>query len=217
MIYVYGFVAGRAPRARPRGLRGEPVRFVRCGPVQAVVGDVARAPALSARALRGHDRTVRRLAAAAPALVPAAFGNVLADEAALRAAVAPRGRSLALAARRARGCRQMSLRFFGRSPRKAPRAASGTEYLQRRADHARLRDVPGAAALLARLAPLVRAERIERPRGGRGPGLVASVHHLVPEDALGRYRRVLRGGSGAGMVVTASGPSPAYAFGDDQP
>ena len=188
----------RSAGALPSGLGGEPLRLVACDGILAAVGDVA------VRARRGrrprseaHDAAVRRLAAAASALLPARFGSVADDDGqlcdalrdrvpALREALQRRARvrsddAALLAAGRGGGAR--------RRRRVAAEAGPGTRYLAaRRAAAGDPRALPEVRAVLDALAPFVRGERRERHER---PPLLASVYHLVPRDGLDAYRAAL--------------------------
>ncbi len=88
----------------------------------------------------------------------------------------------------------------------------GTHYLRERrraADQAR--SLPEIAALRAALAPLLRAERIERHTAGR---LLATAYDLVPRADASRYAALVQeAASRPGPVRLAlSGPWPPYAF-----
>jgi gas vesicle protein GvpL/GvpF len=218
-LYLYAVVRTGSRRPSSRGLLGERLRCVACGPVAAVVGEVETMPALSARHLRAHDRVVRRLARSAPALLPARFGSLAADEAALRAGLAPRAPGLRRALEEVRGAEQMTLRISGlrAAPRPsrsgARREGSGTEYLVAR--HARRtawRRLPGLNRLLAGLRPLVRGQRIEAAESS----LVVSVYHLIRRGTAGQYRAAVRRARplAPALRLACSGPWPAYAFAD---
>jgi hypothetical protein len=219
-LYLYALLAEAPAGAPPAGLAGEPVRFVSCHGVVAAVGDVAAAPSLDASALRAHDEAVRRLAAAASALLPARFGSLAPDEDHLRDALQARVPALKAALETVRGCDQMTLRFSSTestvaAPASVPAGAGpGTQYLAgRRAALGDARRRPEVARILDALAPLVRAERLEPHQT---PPLLASAFHLVRRDALDAYRATLASVSGeAGVRVTASGPWPPYAFAGD--
>lgn len=223
-LYLYALLAEPPAGALPAGLTGEPLRLVACEGVLAAVGEVASAPALEAESLRAHDAAVRRLAAAAAALLPARFGSVTDDERQLREALSPRASALREALRAVHGCDQMTLRFargddtrpaVGAERPEAPVGAGpGTRYLAaRRANAGDPRNLPGVARVLDALAPFVRAERWERHER---PPLIASVYHLVPRDAVDAYRAALEGAArDAPVRVTSSGPWPPYAFAPD--
>ncbi len=207
------------------GLAGEALAVVRSGAVAAVIGHMAQAPEPAADTLRAHDDVVRRLAARCRAVLPARFGSLAPDEAALRAALADRAAEYAASLERVRDREQMTVRIFAATGAgtEAARAAEGTSggipasagpgarYLAARAQEAGASGIPGLQALLDRLAPVVAAQIIERHDAAP---LVASVYHLVERDSGPRYRDALRAAAEAApeLRVAASGPWPPYAF-----
>jgi Gas vesicle synthesis protein GvpL/GvpF len=220
-LRLYAVVRAGAAAPAERGASGEPLRLVACSGVAAVVGKPADF-SLSAEALQRHDDTVRRLALAIDPLLPARFGETAPDEAALVRALAPRAAELAEALARVAGCVQMTLRVFGESaelPASAqpealdePLAGPGTRYLlQRRLEAERARSLPEIAELRAALAPLLRAERVERHAAGR---LLATAYDLVARGDAPRYAELVRSAAARtdGPRVALSGPWPPYAF-----
>ncbi len=217
------------------GLAGEALAVHRLGDLAVVAGEVAAAPAPSAAALAAHDAVVRRLAAIAPAVLPCRFGQLVADRAALDAALTPRLAELRAAVSRVAGCVQMTLRIFAgaadeiggetaaepitEQEENPPTAGGpGRRYLEARrtaersAGRAAL-DLPAVAALRAALLPLVKEEMLEP----HGPGrLLLSVHDLVPATSAAEYRTRVesaRRRTTTGPRVAVSGPWPPYAFG----
>jgi len=214
IFYVYA-VTDRAARGplRVRGLAREPLRFVRCGPVTAVVGECAARPPIDERHLRAHAAAVRRLGRVLDPLLPARYGGVVRDRCALVDALAPRGRALRRALREVRGREQMTLRFPGAAP--PPRApaggargpGAGTRHLEALRAH-RAAVPPELEALRPSLARLVRGERIEP----------ASVHHLIERGAGKAYAAAVARALGprrAGHVLVF-GPSPCWAFAPEE-
>lgn len=223
MLYVYALLAEPPGRPPGRGLRGERLGVVDVEGLWAVAGTMPTAPSPSVSALRRHDAVVRRLARATDAVLPVRFGTVLAGRAALARALAGRGPTLRRALRLVRGREQMTLRVFGvvaPAPRRegtVPDGRPGTRYLAARlATAVHRRTVPELDAVRRGLAPLVRAERVERHDA---PPLVATVYHLVDRGRSAEYlARLDRAAPRAHPVrVQASGPWPAYAFGPEPP
>ena len=222
-LYVYALVAAAPPpEALGAGLAGEPIRVVPCEGVLAAVGEMEGPPELAAPALRAHDATVRRIAAATAALLPARFGSMARDDEELREALRPRATALRDALEMVRGCEQMTLRFAaaeGADPAVlAPRGAlpevggPGTRYLASRRAEEEPRAIPEIARVLEAAAPLVRGQRLETHHR---PPLLASAYHLVARGDLEPYRgRVAAAAAGEPRLrVLVSGPWPAYAFG----
>jgi hypothetical protein len=222
-LYLYGLVKAPPSGSLGAGLAGEPLGLFSVGGLHAVIGEVAARPAVTPATLSFHDEVVRRLSSLAPALLPARFGECLADERALSEALLPQADRFASALALVEGCVQMTLRVFGEpedSVEAAPvpeatepeaGAGPGARYLaaRRRAGFAGL---PELFALRQDLRPLLRAERIERPRvAGR---LLATAHDLVRREDASDYRRTVEAAAEglAGRKLVVSGPWPAYAF-----
>ena len=198
LLSVYGL--SDAPPATPgAGALGEPVRAQKVGPLVALVGEIDEAPAMSADALRAHDAAVRRIAGACEAFLPARFGSVAENLAALEG----REESLLEALALVRGREQMTLRVYGCSP--PPARSSGTAYLESLRDVHTVRELD---PLREALREIVRAERVE---AHRTEGLRASVYHLVDRGAAPAYLRAVQSVS-LPVKVAPSGPWPAWSF-----
>ena len=220
-VYLYAIMGGRPTSECGNGVCAEPLRLVVVGDLVALVGDVPATPEITAMTLRTQDAVLRRLAAEVDALLPARFGTLLHDDAALAEALARRRAPLAEALGRVAGCEQMTVRVWGDASERAPGAPGeagggpGTRYLtDRRRAHAAAHSVPELEPLRQRLGDLVRAERVERHDR---PPLLATVQHLVPRGAGGRYVAVVddcRGGLRP-CRVSVTGPWLPYAFGED--
>jgi hypothetical protein len=184
------------------------------GRLVVAAGDLATAPAPSPAALRGHDATVRRLAATTAAVLPVRFGTLVADAGELGRCVRPRARELRAALALVAGREQMTLRVYGAPAvvaglrRASGSGGRGTRYLERQA---RAAAVPELDPVRPALAGLVRAERAAR---GGPPPLLACVYHLVDRGQGPAYRAALRGATRrlVGVRVRASGPWVPYAF-----
>jgi hypothetical protein len=219
-VYVYALLDARPSGALPSGLQGERLRTVQRAGVVAVVGDVPAGPEVEAAALRAHDATAVAVAEGAAAVLPARFGAVLDDEAALARFLDDHEGPLREALQLVRGCRQMTLRLSsaaGRAPARPPdppaaevAAGPGKAYLEARAAREPHNDAR-VRAVVAPLEGLVRATRVE---GHDHPPLVASVYHLVPIDRLDDYRAALAAATqrSPGVHVSLSGPWLPYAF-----
>jgi hypothetical protein len=219
-VYLYA-ILGAQPASCGNGVCAEPLRLVVSGDLVAVVGDLPDTPELTAMTLRAQDGVLRRLAAAVDAVLPARFGTLLADDAAVTEALARRRGPLAQALGRVAGCEQMTVRVWGDGVATAPAAESatgggpGTRYLaQRRQAQEQAQRVPELEPLRRRLGELVRAERVERHDR---PPLLATVQHLVPRGAGGRYVAVVDDARDAlrPWRVSVTGPWLPYAFGED--
>jgi hypothetical protein len=236
---VYALTSrSRRPRGpiRATGLRGERLRQVRVGSVDAIVGTLPRPPRPTRDALRRYDRVIRELAAQHPSLLPVRFGMCVAALGELELAFRARGDRLRAALRLVRGRVQMTLRLFGVVPgsdrgRTGVRSGSdrgqsgvrsgsdreyeatqgsgmsGAQYLRTRVAETA---IPAFDPLRAAVRRWVKAERVERHDRGR---LIASVYHLIPRASADRYRRAVeRAAAGADVTMIVSGPWPPYAF-----
>jgi len=216
-LYLYALVDEAPSGPLGEGIAGEALRLVSCGGIAAIVGDQAERLQPDRGTIEGQDAVVRRLAAHFGALLPARFGECLADEAGLRERLEPRTRELAEALALVRGCVQMTLRVFGEPASEAvakPVAGGGpgAHYLAaRQREQERARSLPEIDPLRDVLKPLLRAERIERHAAGI---LLGTAYHLVRREEAGAYLAVLEGLGGriGGRRVAASGPWPPYAF-----
>src|SRR5437762_11838711 len=134
-VYLYAVMGGRPRSACGSGICAEPLRLVAVGDFVALVGDVPGTPEISAMTLRAQDAVLRRLAAEVDAVLPARFGTLLHDDAALSDALARRRVPLAEALGRVAGCEQMTVRVWGDGAAPAPAAGGesgggpGTRYL----------------------------------------------------------------------------------------
>ena len=215
-LYLYALLGTAPPPGRWRGLRGEPLRFVRVAGLVLAAGPMSRAPGPSLSTLRRHDAVVRRLAGAVPAVLPARFGALVTDRAALAELIGPQAATLRRALAQVAGREQMTLRLYGSARRGEVEATvplpagPGTRYLTSRSA-ATLRALPDLARLRRTLAGLVRAERIEP---SQTPPLLGSVYHLVDRGQRRAYQRALRRVTCqlADLRVVPSGPWTPYAF-----
>jgi hypothetical protein len=209
-VCVYALAARGARTSAVRGVGGEKLRAVAVGRFDVIVGDVKSRPRPTDANLLRYDRIVTRLWAQNRALLPARFGTVVPDSSDVGLTVEEQGDALRSRLAGVRGRAQMTILIL-LPPRPRTGAAhqspmSGADYL--RAVHA-ASDVPGIAPLRAALGRWVRGERVEKR------GDVASVYHLVPKSAVGRYRSAaVRAGREAGIRLRVLGPRPPYAFAD---
>lgn len=216
-LYIYAVLDEAPAAALGTGVLGEPLRAVSCGTLLAVAGEIGEAPAPSLTALREHDAVIRRLADAAPAVLPARFGSVVADDAALRALILPRAATLGERLAHVRGRAQMTLRAYGHAePTASASRTSGAAYLRdRRRTHDPRHALPALLPRLAALEPFVLDQRFE---AHGTPPLLATVHHLVDRVRVHAYLDAAAAAKdGIGLRVTVSGPWAPYAFAGELP
>jgi hypothetical protein len=218
-VYLYALLSATPACETGVGVCAERLRVVTVGGLVALVGDVGEVPEPTAVTLRAQDAVLRRLASVVDAVLPVRFGTLVADDAALTESLAPRQPHLARALGRVSGCEQMTVRVWGETVTVAPpvdvEGGPGTRYLTgRRHAQAWTRQVPELEPARRRLGELVRDERVERHDR---PPLLATVQHLIPRGAGGRYideidaaREALRP-----WRVSVTGPWLAYAFVED--
>jgi hypothetical protein len=213
-LWLYALVSGQAGRITTRGVTGEPLRAVRIGRIEAIVGRVSAIPRATEPSLRRYDRVMSALWRRMPALLPARFGTSARDLADLEAMVRGREQVMRGRLRAVRNRAQMTVRLVtqeddaGRtlSGPTAHTKQTGTQYLRSRQ---REYSVPAFRPLRAAVRRWIRDERIER-RGG-----VATIYHLIPRGAAERYQLTIQDTAReAGVRMVVSGPWPPYAFAD---
>lgn len=210
-LYLYAIVARRPRGALGTGMNGGALSIVRAGGAHVVV-ERATAPEPGARAVRAHDRIVKRIAALSPAVLPFRFGSVVAGATALRAMLEPVSTAIASALELVDGCVQYTLRVYGEASHEIQEPAKtegpGTRWLGVRLRARRVQEIAPVTEATAAFVRGSRAQRHDRPP------LVASVYHLVPRSETRAYRAALaRSARGLSHVrVKTSGPWPPYAF-----
>jgi len=229
IVCVYALITpSRLPR-RVKGVAGEPLRAMTVDGIVAVVGEVRRPPAASTRNLRRFASIIESIAGGASAILPARFGSTFTDVTELMLVLRSRRGSIRERLRAVRGRAQMTIRLVSESEsgdascasqsQVTPRArvrlehnpTQGTRYLQEQLAKMRTaREIPELAPVRAAVQRLVREERVERRRS------IATVHHLIPRAAAGRYgAAVARTAAENGVRLTVSGPWAPYAFAEN--
>lgn len=209
-VYVYALMDDRAGVRRIRGRR---IEIVDVAGFQVGIERRSRPPALSEAALRVQHEIVMRLGRRAAATMPVRFGTFVGEDE-LEAILRRRRGTLRAALDAVSGRAQMTLRFFGGTKPHVPRppaAQSGTAFLHARRAAARPPISPEARAIQRALRTLVRAERIDGPRGA----VALTMHHLVDCSSVALYRERLRSAAAQhpkGAALKVSGPFPPFAF-----
>ena len=218
-VAVYALTGNAGSRVAGRGLSGERLRVVRVGAVAAVVGDVARVPAPTEAKLRAYTTLLAGLATSHPSVLPVRFGTVMQDDDELETILRARQRTITSQLARVRRRVQMTVRIVTEGAGDRPQAdrgrgegqrvSSGSAYLASRAREYSASAIPGFAPLDRAVARWVRDARVERR------GTVATVYHLIPRAAAGRYAAAIDAAAAAeGVRLLVSGPWPPHAFGD---
>jgi hypothetical protein len=227
-LYVYALVAKAPTEGLGSGMNGEALRVVACGGLLAVVGDMAVPPAVTATALREHDRAIRRMTAVTDAVLPMRFGSMADGELELARRLEPAEAALAAALARVASREQMTVRVYERHARGQDSASGvvppgaadlgpGARYLlERRRTAAHDSHSAALDAVLAAPAAFVRGQRIE---SHGSPPLIASVHHLIERGQGEAYTAVVHAGTAdlIDAAVSVSGPWPPYAFASGEP
>jgi hypothetical protein len=155
-----------------------------------------------------HATVVEAVAKTNDGVLPARFGGMHADEAALREAVVARG-ELQSTLERVRGCVELGLRVLAEAP-SLPAATSGASYMRARLDQRRT---------LERLAdeihrPLAQLARDATVTVASTPRLLLTAAYLVERDRIEAVERELAGlqSQHPDLTVVLTGPWPPYTF-----
>ena len=214
----------------PAGLVGvddTPVRAIDLDGIGAWVSDVTGTTMVASPArARGHDRVVRS-ALDRETPLPARFGQVVADVAALIAMVGSRRAALESALDAVAGTVEMTVRVLlpsvdegaPASPHLQPerRSISGRDYLERAAaKQQRERNVLAMGRIVrervsSAVQELVRAEAFSGAQAGSG---MATLSHLVPRENVEVYRSTLLQlrDKEPTLAIMVSGPWAPYSF-----
>jgi Gas vesicle synthesis protein GvpL/GvpF len=206
VIYAYAVCehAAADPPPRRRGLGGATLRLARADGLAALYSrHRTLRPRPSPEAMWAHERAVEALMERG-AVLPMRFGTVLADEAALTAALADRREALAAGLSRVRGRVEVGLRVLPDRPARS--AGSGRAYLLERMDEHR-----AARELHAALAAHARESAVRTP--APPPALLAAAYLVERADAAAFHDRVHELAAGfPGVRAVCTGPWPPYSF-----
>ena len=208
MLYVYAFVSAPASAPEISGIDGAELRSLALDGLEAIISEHDGTVDVSDEAVLAHARGVDAVAAANDAVLPARFGSLHADEAALAEAVASRpGLRDSLA--HVRGCVELGLRVFGEAAAPAP-APSGADYMRSRLEQRRE---------LERLSnelhePLARLSRDSEVNVGATPRLLLTGAYLVERDQVDAFRAELATlqARHPDLGAVCTGPWPPYSF-----
>jgi Gas vesicle synthesis protein GvpL/GvpF len=208
VLYVYAFVPVPASVPDVPGIGEAELRAHRLDGLEAIVSEHNRTVEVSDDSVLAHARVVEAVAAANDAVLPARFGGMHADGAALHEAVDSRP-ELQASLERVRGCVELGLRVFAEA---APAASgsSGADYMRARLEQRRK---------LERLSnelhePLARLSRDSEVNVGATPRLLLTGAYLVEREQVESFRAELaklqKRHPELGVVCT--GPWPPYSF-----
>ena len=220
--YLYCVLPADAPDPAITGIDGQALRAIRAEGVCVWVGDVNGTPQPGLDRIRQHDQVVRAAMAKGFTPVPIRFGQVPANDDALRAHLA--GRDYRQDLERIAGCVEFGIRIVdpdvvdpdSAPPAEVPAAGSGAAYLRMLAarmhalEQTRARALEAARELDRQLGPLVRESRVaptDRPPG-------AGVAHLVQTPSADTYAARAHELSHARppLRIVVTGPWPPYSF-----
>lgn len=216
---IYAYCLGTAAHPEPPvldGVEGAPVRLDRAAGFGIWVSDLPRAPAPSLEAVRAHNAVVEAATETMTPL-PFRFGQWFESHDAFVRSIDERREQLGRSLDHVADALEYGVRVLDpQHQAEPPDRTSGTAYLetlatrarQDESDRARGREV--AAALRARLGPLVRDERVRLV----GAGTLASIAHLVARHDTGEYGRSIRRypSERPELRFLFTGPWPPYGF-----
>jgi Gas vesicle synthesis protein GvpL/GvpF len=208
VIHVYGFVPAPPPLLQVEGLGGAQIETHASGPVATLLSRHPDGPPATEEAVLRHAQVVDEALRAAGTVLPARFGTVYPDEAALARAVAPRADSLVRRLASVRGCVELGVRVLSSELGEDDSVESGLEYMRSRLrqteDRRRL-----AAEVHGALDELSRESTHRIPNSGN---VVFVASYLVPGEARQLFERRVDelGRDRAALVCT--GPWPPYSF-----
>ena len=234
MIYVYA-ITGESPSPQTlggaAGVFDAPLESRTVGRVAAVYSEVHRVPRPTRETAWRHEKVVERVMAAHPVL-PARFGTVFRDLAALDDVLARNDDVLAAGLNRVRGCVELGVRVAwdadaaaaaeaaagpGDPPHGAEEMGPGRAYLAARMEQERgRRRIEAQAAALAE-----NLNRLFFPCAKDGvvrvlpmPQFVMAAAYLVPRERVAEFRSRVReaGTAFQALRLLCTGPWPPYHF-----
>jgi hypothetical protein len=210
MIYVYAVLPSDSDVPPLRGLDDAAVQGRPAGGLAVAVSLHEAEPPATQEALLRHAEVVDALAETGAAVLPARFGLVYREDAALEAGVADQSAELSAALERVRGCAEVGLRVLGPEPDASAAPQGGGEYLR-----ARLRETTARERLAAQLHDaLARHARDSTVNAPAGERLLLSAAYLVPRDGVDDFRGhvVELERAHPDLALVCTGPWPPYSF-----
>lgn len=229
-IYLYCVLRGtREPPSALLGIDGAPVRALDLSGLGAWVSDTDGTTVVPSPArAKEHDRVVRA-ALERETPLPARFGQVVAGEQELIAAVSERRSALEAALEKVHGAVEMTVRMLIPTVPSAPipevpvtfgGTGSGRRYLEGLAAlRGEERNLLAKAGILrdrvnAAVGDLIRAQSFAAAVAGSG---LATLSHLVPRESIEAYRSALQSlrEQDPALPIMVSGPWAPYSFTED--
>ncbi len=215
-LLVYAIAEASDGTVSGAGLEEQPLRRVTESPLAAIVSDHhGPAPEPTAAGLGAYERIVRGLMEGR-AILPAQFGSVLADEAAVQALLRERRDDLVARLQGVRGAVEIGLRASwrdGRGPSEIlPR--SGSSYLR---DRLELRQ--NARRVASQLDPLAALARSSRRALAPRPDLPVLDAYLVDRGRVGEFVALVEQLDDRldDVELVCTGPWPPYSFAQGAP
>lgn len=218
-LLVYGIVEADTSERSGVGLDDQPLRDVAEGSLVAVVSEHHGADLKpTSAAVTAYERTVRLLMERG-AILPARFGSVLDDEAAVRELLHRRRKDLLTRLRRVRGAVEIGLRAIwrdGARPRSDGDASqqSGTAYLRERLE--RRESAARVAGELDSLKPVALSARRTLAARPDVPVIDAYLVELTRVDEFVALVAQLDGDLDD-VELECTGPWPPYSFAEGEP
>jgi hypothetical protein len=212
-LFLYGVVEAGAGAVVGTGIEDRPLRAVADGPLMAIVTDHDDpAPLAAPEAVDDYEHTVQRLMDFR-AILPAPFGRVLDDDAAVRAMLRRRRRDLLSKLDGVRGAVELGIHARWRDggfAQRDPRSESGAAYLR-----ARLETRQSARRLASELDPLTAVARSIR-RALPQRDLPVLDAYLVDRTRVSEFVALVAelGDCLDGVDLVCTGPCPPYSFAD---
>lgn len=215
-LLVYAIAEAHGISVAGVGLDDQPLRAVGDGPLLAVVSDHhGPEPGPTAAALGAYERTVRQLMERC-AILPAQFGSVLEDEAAVRALLRERRADFVARLGRVRGAVEIGLRASWRDEHLVSDVlpTSGRSYLRGRLE---LRQ--NARRVAHELDPLAALARSTRRALAPRPDLPVLDAYLVDRGRVDEFVALVEQLDDRldEVELVCTGPWPPYSFAEGAP
>jgi hypothetical protein len=206
-VLVYGIAKRDAAPVKGRGLQRQPLRGVRAGPLVAIVSDHDDAPRPAVETLWDYEQTVERIAQLHP-MVPARFGGVLDDDAAVVEMLDSKHEGLLVALDKTCGAVELAVRASWQPPPE-PDVHTGTSYM-----HARLELRRKAREVVDALTPLGELARAWSHKLPARPGEPARLAYLVDRERVRDFAAAVEQLDNrlSGIELVCTGPWPPYSF-----